>query len=388
MTTRRWMIVVAGVAFAVALWQADPLARRWQSVCSVSFSPDGRTLAAGSYRGKSFSEDVHWCIGDIGQTVALFGADTGSSQGVLENVRYQGSSWGLPSTPLGQFLSFSPDGRTLAAGTWDGTVKLWDCATRQPKDILRTGCLRVTNVAFSRDGRTLALASPDSLTLWDTASDGAGKQVDPPGIGVRSFAFSPDSELIAVGSRYSVRGAALWDVNRAYRKSSVPITEGDVLALAFGSNGRYLALGGRKTAVLWDVGEGKSRFEVKGPWTVAVALSPDCEILATAGADGLRFWKTATGEPVSAFRPVPGVGSLAYSPDGRLLAAGDTSGYVTVWDTSTGRRRWSARVSGPPRIDLISVLAVIACLGLVLKAVLNRRWRSRSAHRGDGASDR
>ncbi len=52
MTTRRWMKVVAGVAFAVALWQAGLGANRWQSVCSVTFFPDGRTVAAGLYSGK------------------------------------------------------------------------------------------------------------------------------------------------------------------------------------------------------------------------------------------------------------------------------------------------------------------------------------------------
>jgi WD40 repeat protein len=371
------MVVVAGVAFTVALWRADLLSHRWQSVCSVTFSPDGRTVVAGLYSGMSFNEDDHWCIADIGQTVALFGADTGSSRGVLDDVRYQGTSWGLPSTPLGQFLGFSPDGRTLAAATWDGTVKLWDPATRQLTGILRTQCHRVTALSFSRDGRKLAVGCRNSLILWNTANYGEGRQLGSATTSVRSIAFSPDSESIAIGSEHSFRGAELWDVAGASLKQSVPITEDGVLALEFGSNGRYLAMGGRRTAVLWDLSQGRAQFEVEGPWTAAVALSPDCKTLATAGADGLRFWRTATGDPTGAIWPGRRIRSLAYSPDGSMLAAGDDLGFLTVWDTSSVSRRWSARVSGPGKFDRISVLSGIVGLGLLSMAMISGCWSAR-----------
>src|SRR5437773_1096372 len=122
------LILLAVAAFGLALWRFG-VAQRWQAVCALAFSPDGRTLAVGEYSGKHFNENLHWCIGDLGQTVTLFDAATGSCDGVLEHVRHSGTSWGLPSTPLGQFLGFSPDGSTLAIGHWDGTVKLWDPKT-------------------------------------------------------------------------------------------------------------------------------------------------------------------------------------------------------------------------------------------------------------------
>ncbi len=361
---------------SVTLWRMDIGSHRWQSVCAVTFSPDGRTLAAGLYRGTSFNKDFHWCIGNIGQTVVLYDADNGEPRGMLADVRFDGMSWGLPSTPLGQFLGFSPDGRTLAAATWDGTVQLWNVETKQLAKTLRAQRDRLTAVSFSGDGRKLAAGCRDSFTLWDTAGDGDGWQLETATTKARSIAFSPDAKWIAVGSEHSFQGAEVWEVTAGRRKGNVPIAENGVLALQFGSNGRYLAMGGRKTALLWDLGEDRVRFEVEAPWTVAVALSPDCETLATAGAYGLRFWRTATGEPTGAFGPERRIQSLAYSPDGRLLAAGDSLGYVTVWDTNTGRERWSARADGPSRVDLTFVLSAIVAVGLLSITVLRRCWNA------------
>ncbi len=126
------MVLVAGdvVALAVVILRAGP-GTQWQSVCAIEFSPDGRSVAAGSYRGTDFNEDFHWCIANLSQTVALFDALSGSCSGVLDEVQHHGTSRGLPSTPLGQFLGFSPDGNSLAVGTWDGEVRLWDTTTRQ-----------------------------------------------------------------------------------------------------------------------------------------------------------------------------------------------------------------------------------------------------------------
>src|SRR2546422_920367 len=83
-------------------------------VCALSFSPDGGTLAAGMYDGKCFNEDFHNLIRDLRQTVSFFDANTGARIATLDPVHHSGPYPGLASTPLGQFLCFSPDGSTLA----------------------------------------------------------------------------------------------------------------------------------------------------------------------------------------------------------------------------------------------------------------------------------
>jgi hypothetical protein len=115
--------ILVGLSVAVlgsGFWKPDARGSWWQSVCALSFSPDGKTLAVGLYDGKSFCEDFRWRIGDLGQTVALFDAGSGAAGGVLVRARYPGTWGGLPSTPLDQFIAFAPAGDTLAVGGGTG----------------------------------------------------------------------------------------------------------------------------------------------------------------------------------------------------------------------------------------------------------------------------
>src|SRR6266852_2744432 len=98
------LMILGLAAIAFALWSLASSADRWQAVCALTFSPDSQTLAAGTFNGKHFNENFHWCIGDLVQTVALFDSETGSRRVVIDESHHPGTSWGLPSTPLGQFL--------------------------------------------------------------------------------------------------------------------------------------------------------------------------------------------------------------------------------------------------------------------------------------------
>lgn len=99
---------------------------RWHSVCALEFSQDSQMLVAGLSTGRSYNEDNHRLIADLGQTIALFDARTGKRAGNLVQLQHAGPYSGTSSTPLGRFITFSPDGTTLAVGSWDGTVQLWD----------------------------------------------------------------------------------------------------------------------------------------------------------------------------------------------------------------------------------------------------------------------
>ncbi len=355
-------LLLAAGSFAVALWTVGWCRTRWQAVCALAFSPDGKFLAAELYEGDSFNEDFHWCIGDLGQTVELFDSDTGSRGEIVYQTLHRGTWGGLPSTPLGQSICFSPSGETLAVGSWDGTVRLWDARAKKPTDTLRVNFAHVTSVAFSPDGRTLAGCFRSHCTLWDAAPYGEGRRMDTAS-SITSIAFRPRSDTIILGNEPG--GAECWDVSRGERVSTVPGEEYRVCSLQLSPDGHGLAMGGEKSVMVWDFRRGKERFEADEPWVVGVTFSPDGKTLATTGKNGLRFRDAETGEPVHA--PVPSVAcrSLAYSPDGRLLATGDWDGKVAVWDLGTGTERWHTWLSGPWRFLPVPVLWGAAGMGLL-----------------------
>jgi hypothetical protein len=162
-----------------------------------------------------------------------------------------------------QSVAFSPDGRTLAIGSDDTTVRLWEVATGREIATLRGHELDVSSVAFSPDGRTLATGSMDKTArLWEVAT---GKEIatlrgDKTEASVYSVAFSPDGRTLATGSEDWT--ARLWEVTTgreiaALRCHKHPQTSKHIVSsLAFSPDGRRLATGSWDNTVrLWEMGQ-------------------------------------------------------------------------------------------------------------------------------------
>jgi hypothetical protein len=172
-------------------------------------------------------------------------------------------TWDSPS------LAFSPDGKRLAAGGTDRSVKVWDVATGQPPLTLRDHTGPITSVSFGPDGQRLAAGSQDgTVILWDLAR---GQPVmtlrcvhTQPVWGV---AFSPDGQRLVSGSHD--RTVKLWDAVTRQEILTLPTPSIRVFALAFSRDGRQLAVGGQSAdtaraesvVVVWDARTLTPEFE-------------------------------------------------------------------------------------------------------------------------------
>jgi WD40 repeat protein len=250
----------------------------------------------------------------------------------------------------------SPDGRTVATGAINGSLRLWDI--RDPARPAAIGASfaghtsYVYSVAFSPDGRTVASAGADrTVLLWDITDPMRVLRIGEPLTGhtdaVRAVAFAPGGSLLATAG--SDRTVLLWDVTEPLRPRRVgpPLTghAGAVTALAFSPDGHTLATSGfDKSVLLWDVRASPQRIggPLLGPANVVWALtfSPDGRLLASGSADG-SVGLFDVGEPARP-RALPSlradasgqVYSVAFRPDGRTLAAGGSDKAVTLWDVA------------------------------------------------------
>jgi WD40 repeat protein len=265
-------------------------------------------------------------------------------------------------------VALTADGKTVATGAGDKTIRLWDADKGTELHRLDTGN-PVLALAFAPDGKTLAAAGRDGVSLWDVASSKERRRVPAPGRWVRAVAFSPDGKTLAFGSANfdppPTGRVVLLDLESGRERRLSPGDSRPTEAVAFSPDGRTLAVvgGHDSTLHLWDVASGREVFPVgghQGALMDAIFLEGGRQAVTGGGDDTVRLWEVATGREM---RRLPG--NLAgVLPDGRTLltVVGNTDRELVYWDRATGgeRRRLALGVTWPQVLDPRGTVLAVA----------------------------
>jgi WD40 repeat protein len=269
-------------------------------------------------------------------------------------------------------LSFSPDGKTLASGSRDGTVKLWDVASGKLAATLQGHPGSVWALAFSPDGRVLVAGSgrfdpkrqqyvSGELKVWDVAKRHLKETVEGHAKMVNAVAFSPNGKLLVSASDDS--SVKLWNVAEGTLRPRQVVYDGRAIpaelrkrgpdavgSVEFSPDAKLLAWGDNDFAVvLWNVATGQERARLEGHagGIRSVTFSPDGRTLASAGFDWTRggvsitLWEVLTAKKRAGldftYKQTSGIHTLAFGGAGRKLAWGNNDGVVKLWDLAPDR---------------------------------------------------
>ncbi len=244
--------------------------------------------------------------------------------------------------PHAYAVAFSPDGSALAGSDLNGGVRVWNLKTGAMQSSLQHKTIAY-QVAFSPDGRFLATAGWDlPLTIWDWAKGTVVHKMELPRTFISAVAISPDGKHVAGGAHDGTAG--IWDLKTGQLVVTLRHNGHETRWIGFHPNGRQLAVacahrGTTQPARVWDLPTRSLRHELETAvdGVVSGAWRQDGQVLFLADATSgvVRAWDLSGQEPrsrhLTIVRPMPWLGAIALTPEGRHLVAGEPTGPILVF---------------------------------------------------------
>ncbi len=348
--------------------------RRWQAHngddagrCSITFSPDGKTIATGGADGKVrrwdavTSKEIGPAIEPYqrhSQNVAYLNADTLFTFGRQQTVNFWNAETGKPKVLFSgsesqlTSLAYSPDGRHVAIGGAGGEpIRIYNTANGKQVTSLRDGFVDAACLHFSSDGSLLLSADFDGvIRLWDWARGGAPLKSF---LGhkslIRCFAFSSDGKSMATGDEAGVVRVWALSSGKLVHTLKSQALEADASQLVF-----------------------------------ALAFAPDGQALfGSLSGTSISHWDLATGKEI---RLISGeslghsnaVSGLTISPGGRWVYSSSYDGSICVWEAGRGRLARILKVTEPGYNGPVKI--TLSPDGTQLAAAFEHDWSNPSVH--------
>ena len=332
------------------------------SVNTLAFSPDGKTIASGSkdqtiriWSVKS-GKTINTLAGHLGSVNTLVFSPNGKiiASGSEDNTirLWDAQSGEVINTLIGhsdtiKSLAYSPDGKVITSGANDKTARLWDAKSGELINTLKGHSDWVSALAFSPDGKVIVSGSYDtSIRLWSAQTGEFIKALTGHSNWVNTIAFSPDGKVIVSGAGGILssedNSVRLWNAQSGELIKIIKGHRDNVYSLAFTPDGKFIASSGSSdgTIRLWNAQSGETTRVMRGHGSDVrkVAYSPDGKTIASISYDEyIKLWNAETGEMINTLVESNNwIGSFAFSPDNKSIVSSSNNNTIHIWDIRTG----------------------------------------------------
>ena len=331
---------------------------------SLLFSPDGKTLASRANNGAG----IHIWDVENGKAARILGDQPAAGPAVARVYSQLGAAT----------MAFSPDGKVIAEGLQNSTVRLWGVSTGKETLPLSGHHGGISSLSVSPDGKTLTTHAADgTVRRWDMATGKELSQFKVPSVGGAAL-LSTDGKIVVYSAANDIH---VWDsaTGKEVRAINVPnqqnlggVVIASVLAMALSPDGKIVAVRGADLSTrCFDTQTGKevSLMSEQPPANNnpngnlvfvagsnagrdAMVFSPDGATLATVAMPQaqihgggrrpnagtvIRLWDVKTGKPLTRFDSSRGVEAVAFAPDGRTIATANVDHSITLWEVLSGK---------------------------------------------------